>query len=830
MSQERWQFTLVRQGFSGVDTAMHDFEEPRDRCFSMMISTATPVPAKAIPDQVLIVEPENPVAEIKSLSHTIIECLRDMGSSASITTLEQTMKWDLSNIPCIVMSEANQPLLMDIDNASFDAVKHVILNSASCTWLTRGAVINSEVPASNLMTGFARTIRAEHSGLALSTLDLDPATDLSSKLVAESIAEICVAGHNDKHLERPDWEYAIRGGRLMVPRLVLEPGINEVIATRNSRPVPEMAPFKQKGRALTLQVGVSGMLDTLQFVDDESHSKPLLANDVEVEIKASGLNFVDLMISMGQTAEDALGAECSGVVSRVGPGVTKFKPGDRVMTWLPGTFSSFVRTPEPMIQLIPEDMSFEVAASIPVAFVTAYHALVDAARLAKAETVLIHSAAGGFGQAAIMLAQYLQAEIFVTVSSQVKKDLVMDKYGIAEDHIFNSRDLTFVDGIMRMTGGKGVDVILNSLAGEALRQSWHCLAWFGKFIEMGKRDIVGNTGLDMAPFMKNVSFCSVNIFGILANSVPMAARIFGQAMDLIRSGAMKPVNPISIMPFGKIEEAFRIMQSGKHIGKIVLTANEHDMVPVVPRGLKSIEFDPESTYLLSGGLGGLGRSISEWIVDHGARHLVFFSRSGAAKPDAQKMLAKLTKAGVHALAYRCDVADANQLKVALAKCREEFPPIKGAVQAAMALNDSTFQNMIYAQWESCLKPKVHGSWNLHEQLPRDMDFFICLSSAAGVAGSTGQGNYNAATELVPSFTAPTGAPFSLPPPATNMEKGNTYQDALAAYRRVQGLPATTMDLGVILGVGFVAENPDLVDNIKNFGFIGIREQEFLAML
>ncbi|KAL8645570.1 MAG: hypothetical protein Q9226_007241, partial [Calogaya cf. arnoldii] len=279
MSQERWHDCLVRQGFSGVDTAMHDFEEPRDRCLSMMTSTATPVPAKTIPDQILIVEPDHPVTEIQSLSHTIIECLRDMGSSASITTLEQTLKWDLSNTACIVMTEANQPLLMDIDTASFDIVKHVILNSAGCTWLTRGAVINSAVPASNLMTGFARTIRAENSGLALSTLDLDPATDLSSRLVAESIAKICVAGHHDKHLERPDWEYAIRGGRLMIPRLILEPGTNEVIATQNSRPVPEMAPFKQEGRALTLQVGVPGMLDTLQFVDDELHSKFLGADD-----------------------------------------------------------------------------------------------------------------------------------------------------------------------------------------------------------------------------------------------------------------------------------------------------------------------------------------------------------------------------------------------------------------------------------------------------------------------------------------------------------------------------------------------------------------------
>ena len=500
MSREIWHDILTRQGLSGVDVALHDFENVWDRSFTTMVSTAIPVPTQSTPDQILIVEPDQPIAEIQFLSHAIIECLRDMGSSASITTLEQTVKWDLSNTACIVMTEAIQPLLTDISFASFNAVKHVILSSAGCTWLTRGGVISSEVPASNLMTGFARTIRAENSGLALTTVDLDPNTDLSSRSVAESIARICVTGHNDKNLDRPDWEYAIRDGRLLVPRLALEPGTNEVIATQNSRPVPEMSSFKQEDRALTLQVGIPGMLDTLQFVEDEQYSKPLAADDVEVQIKASGLNFVDIMVSMGQITEPALGVECSGVVSRVGPAVTKFKPGDRVMTWLLGTFGSFIRTPEPMIQPIPEGMSFEVAASIPAVYVTVYHSLVDAARLRKGETILIHSAAGGVGQAAIMLAQHLQAEIFVTVSSDVKKDLMMSKYGIAEDHIFNSRDLTFVDGIMRMTGGRGIDVVLNSLAGEALRQSWHCLAWFGRFIEMGKRDI----GKSFA------SFCSAN--------------------------------------------------------------------------------------------------------------------------------------------------------------------------------------------------------------------------------------------------------------------------------------------------------------------------------
>lgn len=197
---------------------------------------------------------------------------------------------------------------------------------------------------------------------------------------------------------------------------------------------------------------------------------------------------------------------------------------------------------------------------------------------------------------------------------------------------------------------------------------------------------VGNTGLDMSPFIKNVSFCSVNILGILRNSVPIAARIFREAMGLLRSGAVKPVDPISVMPIGRIEEAFRLMQSGKHMGKIVLTTHDDDIVPVISRGLKSIEFDPSCTYLLSGGLGGLGRSISEWMLEHGARHLVFLSRSGSAKPEAQKTLAKLSKAGAHAAAYSCDITDATQVKAALAKAREHFPPIRGAIQGAMALH------------------------------------------------------------------------------------------------------------------------------------------------
>ena len=212
---------------------------------------------------------------------------------------------------------------------------------------------------------------------------------------ASSIVKVFSANANADISESPDKEYSIRGGRVQVPRLTLETGVNDLIATLNDASQPEPAPFNQGDRALTLQAGVLGMLDTLQFFDDKTYALPLKAEDVEVEVKASGLNFVDVMVSMGQIQEPALGAECSGVVTRVGPGVTKFKQGDEVMTWLAGSFSTFIRNPQSMIQPIPEGMSFETAASLPVVYATAYQALIDAARVEEGETILIRSAAGG---------------------------------------------------------------------------------------------------------------------------------------------------------------------------------------------------------------------------------------------------------------------------------------------------------------------------------------------------------------------------------------------------------------------------------------------------
>lgn len=491
MTESSWNDALLKQGYSGVDFALRDFQNPTDHLYSVIVSTASPAEPFKTPEDIVIIEPQAPGEELCRLITKLSESLKHSGAKISVTKLQEITALDFSSKSCIFTldCESEAPLLPDINFQDWETLKKVILNVSDSMWVSRGATINSEFPSANLMTGLSRALRAENPSLAFTLLDLDSNTPIDTDKSVNAILKIYSSSVNAMKIPRPEWEYAIREDRILIQRILLENGMNELLSTFVATPKPELAPFLQQGRALKLHIGTPGRLDTLRFVEDDSYGDQLDADEVEIEVKGVGLNFKDVMIAMGQLQELALGVDCSGVISRVGNQVSRFRPGDRVMTWRLGTFRNFARTPESMCVLIPEDMDFQTAASIPVIYSTSYYAIFDIAKLQRGESILIHGAAGGVGQAAVILAQHLGAEIFATVSSEAKKKLLMEVYGIAEDHIFNSRDDSFVNGVKRMTKERGVDVVLNSLAGEFLRKSWHCLAWFGRFIEMGQKDI-----------------------------------------------------------------------------------------------------------------------------------------------------------------------------------------------------------------------------------------------------------------------------------------------------------------------------------------------------
>lgn len=511
------------------------------------------------------------------------------------------------------------------------------------------------------------------------------------------------------------------------------------------------------------------------------------------------------MVAMGQIPDSLFGFEASGIITRIAPDVISLQPGQRVSCLGHGAHRTHFRSPASFCQIIPDDITFEEAAGLPLVHATAYHALVNIMRVRNGQTILIHAAAGGVGQAAIQLAKHFKMEIFATVGSADKRALVREEYGIPDDHIFHSRDTSFAKGVKRMTGGRGVDCVLNSLAGEQLRQTWHCIAPFGTFVEIGLKDILGNTRLDMRPFIQDATFSFLNLQHVQKARPELMAAILEETFGLLRQKVTRPVFPLTVFPISDVENAFRVMQAGKHRGKLVLSYSRADVVKVHRNPSAELKLKSNGTYVLVGGFGGIGSSLAHLLVEHGARNIAFISRSGTSSEVAKNLLVELKKRDAVVKAYNCDISDEAALQRMLRQCASEMPPIKGVIQCAMVLRDTLFENMNHTQWTESIRPKVQGTWNLHTHLPKELNFFIILSSFAGVFGNRGQANYAAA---------------------------GAYEDAFAHYRRSLGLKAVAIDLGIMREVGVLATGAaNASRDLKDWEIpFGIRQIELHALI
>ncbi|KAF2704752.1 KR-domain-containing protein [Pleomassaria siparia CBS 279.74] len=368
----------------------------------------------------------------------------------------------------------------------------------------------------------------------------------------------------------------------------------------------------------------------------------------------------------------------------------------------------------------------------------------------------------------------------------------MERYGLAEDHIFYNRDTSFADGIMRVTKGRGVDVVLNSVSRRLLEASWNSVAKFGRFIEIGRKDVDTRGYLPMYPFIMNLSFSGVDLTMVLQENIKLGHELIKKVMTLAGTGELKPVYPLHPHKVVDVEKAFRFMQSGKSLGKIVLELERHHVVPTVLSGKPEYQLSSNATFLIAGGLGGIGRKISAWLVERGAKHLILLSRSSLdSNKRAIVVVEELRKQGIEVKCPRCDISDLVSLRAALEEC-SSMPPIRGCFQATMSIRDNTFDRLTIDDWRECTLPKLQGSWNLHLALPSGLDFFVLLSSACGVFGNAGQGGYAA---------------------------GNTYLDALARYRTARGEKAVALDLGILLGEGYVAENEQVMTRLLRMNLL-----------
>ncbi|KAF2878222.1 putative polyketide synthase [Massariosphaeria phaeospora] len=740
---------------------------------------------------ITIIKPAKLKERVESVAQEISKFLQDHGYETD------QFSWGsnpsaLAGKMCLSLLELQESILEDLSEENFEPFKRVLLDTASVFWVTG---FNS--PSSSMIDGLARVVRNETPGLSLRTFHADESLLSSPRRLADLISR----AFNSKS---EDDEYLLKDGLINISRIeedgLFNAAINGLLPGAAST-ITNM-PLENAAYPLKMAIQTPGMLDSVCMEVDEMPGTELESNYIEIKVKASSINFRDVMVAMGQIPDSKLGFDAAGVVVRVGTKVSEFKIGDRVAMYAHGAHRTTLRSRSDYCARIPESMTFEQASTVIAIHGTAWNGLVRIANVQKGQSLLVHAAAGGVGQAAIQLAKHFEMEIFATVSSETKRKLIRDNYSIPEDHIFNSRDYSFVKGIKRMTNGRGVDVVLNSLSGEALRQTWHCIAPFGYFVEIGLRDILNNTGLDMAPFKQDATFTFFNLNHVAQSRPDIMAAVVENAFDFFRRGISKTVEPLVTYPISDIESAFRLMQAGKHLGKLVFTWGNDDVVPVIQQQKSNLRLDPNAVYLLVGGLGGLGRSLSMKLVQLGARKLCFLSRSGCKSTTAKQLVHDLEQQGVKVQTYKCDVANQSAVANSTASCSRELGTVRGVFQCAMVLCDTLFVNMTHQQWRDATRPKVQGTWNLHKHLP-DVDFFISLSSFAAVFGNRGQGNYSAA---------------------------GAYEDALAHHRRGQGQHATTLDLGIMRDIGVLAET-GITDSLREWEKpYGIRETEFHALM
>jgi len=575
-----------------------------------------------------------------------------------------------------------------------------------------------------------------------------------------------------------------------------EDGEREVALRPDGRFVSRLVPYvpqsvAEKGRVTAVpgqpyRFGVTepGILDHLA-------RQPLARRqpgpgEVEIEVRATGLNFMNVMSALGiypgyEKGVGPLGIECAGVVTAVSPDVAQFQAGDAVMGVAFDSLGSHAITDARLLVAMPAALSFTEAASMPIVFLTAYYALYRLGRLEAGERVLIHAGTGGVGQAAIQLAQHAGAEIFATAGTPEKRAYLREQ-GIT--HVMDSRTLAFADEVLAATGGEGVDLLLNSLAGEAVVKGLEILRPYGRFLEIGKRDIYDNSRIGLLPFQKNLAYFAIDLDRMSRERPAEIGEMLHALLDLFEAGAIRPL-PIQEFPVAQVSDAFRTMAQARHIGKIVVR-QDFQSAPDGAAGQPAAR----PAYLITGGLGALGLITARWLAGRELCDLALLSRRPPTAA-ALAAVAELEQMGSRVVVVQADVTSRADLQQALAEIDAALPPLRGVVHAAGTLADSTLQHMDAARFRQALAPKVIGAWNLHTLTQGlNLDFFVLFSSVTALLGTPGQGNYAA---------------------------GNAFLDALAHYRRASGLPALSLNWGPWAEVGLAAAAADRGERLARRG-------------
>lgn len=673
LSDIGWDQVLKQTGFSGADLCLRD-SQGRGHSMSFIVSTAPDVftPSTPAPRRLIIV-PKNDISTAHLADSLKSQLASHADPSTDIVPLTHFSSRSLQKTFCICLLETNHPFFYQIQEAHWTLFKSMVQSANRIIWVTRGRECRPEL---GLVTGIGRSLRSEIPSLQFIELALE-----------QESSDAVIVRHITNILDRSENEYLEQDNMLYINRVVEANYLNDRLYSRLCPQKPRASTLGQRSEnVLSLIPKVPGDLDTLQFQESPSSGQDLATEEVEVEVKAIGVNFKDVMVALGQIPSNTLGLECSGVVLRKGPEVSKVTLGTRVCCIVVGAYQDKVRVHSAAVARIPESLSFATAAAFPLSFCVAYQALIKTARLKQADTVFVYSGAGSFGQAAIQLSQMMKASVYCTVESEEKKDFLVGAYQLPRETIFVGTKTSSLLKIKQVRGG--VDVLLNSRGSDGLQNSLGCIKPFGRIVDISPTEQSTLRNIPGIDFSQNITYATVDLPVILEHSKPVMEELLSSVMTLLAEKQIRGPQPVNVYKGSEISAAFRSLQGGQSMGKIVIQLNEDDLVPIVPSNIPSYQFSGNASYVVVGGFGGLGKSIARWMTERGAKNLILLGRSGAKGKEALDFLDEMKDMGVRVASPPCDISEENALLSVLEMCSRTMPPVKGCIQGSMVLKVS----------------------------------------------------------------------------------------------------------------------------------------------
>ncbi|KAJ4398188.1 hypothetical protein N0V85_006351 [Neurospora sp. IMI 360204] len=817
MGLEAWDEALRANGFTGVEFDIADCEQPQFQRWTVMLTSVAPEQeASAVnpsspsnPSLVTIVHAES------TLSPSQQKWLSQLGETIYITTgirvtlesLEEVQPGE-SQVHILAADVAkNGCVLDDMDESMFHKLRRMLLESRRVLWLSNGAGPDaSATPASSQVQGLLRTLRHENVDRSYVLLDLPTTWAEEADVVIKHVVGVLQQtllnkefGHADA-----DWEYAIQDSVVHVPRIFPAMGSKEESKTKTFQPFQD--PHRPLVWEEALDSGEGGFVEQWRGAANE-----LADGVVEIETRAFSL---DPRAHHHRTATEADDEEATavhevaGIVTRLGHNTdaSGFQLGDKVCGVTKGLYASIAQASWTSVAKIPDGLSFEEAVCAPLAYSGAYYALVHVARLRRGDKVLIVQADGGAdGTAGVAVANHVGADVWFTTTDLTEAEIhrLMDTYHLAPSQILKSRYARELgDAIKGQTGGQGVDVVLTGptslLSAPLLQSALNSIANFGRFVEIGG----WNKSLDVTQLAARcATYARVDMIQLSDHNGLLMKESLDAGLGIIfhnavssSSGSSSPLTPVTRFSPSQMSQAVRHLEQQRQrrkAGKVVIAAQDDSPVQVMSPVRRPLRLDDKrATYLIVGGVDGIGGAIASWMVSKGARSVVLISRNGETHPQAEGLVEDAALRGCRLQVLNCDISSEESLVRLLRQVSATSPPVRGVIHAANVLADTVFDRMSFAQWRKTVGPKVAGTRNLHKHLPQDLSFFVLLSSVIGVMGHVSQANYAAA---------------------------NAFEDALASHRVALGLPAVSLALPAVLGVGMVASDEDARHCVEALG-------------